>query len=95
MLLNQFKGPHINSYKFIDHRSKINIFHVKQINLISLKVEGNQWDYKYINYESSLINFLPPSECNIESNFHSIGSSHMNKIYAFILSKRSKTWQFI
>ena len=25
MLLNQFKGPHIYSYKFVDHRSKINI----------------------------------------------------------------------
>ena len=25
MLLNQFKSPHIHSYKFIDHRSKINI----------------------------------------------------------------------
>jgi hypothetical protein len=25
MSLNQFKGPHIHSYKFIDHRSKINI----------------------------------------------------------------------
>jgi hypothetical protein len=25
MLLNQFKSPHIHSYKFINHRSKINI----------------------------------------------------------------------
>jgi hypothetical protein len=25
MLPNQFKGPHIHSYKFADHRSKINI----------------------------------------------------------------------
>jgi len=26
MLLTQFKGPHIHSYKYIDHRNKINIF---------------------------------------------------------------------
>jgi hypothetical protein len=25
MLLNQFKDPHINSYKSVDHQSKINI----------------------------------------------------------------------
>jgi hypothetical protein len=25
MLLTQFKGPHNHSYKFIDHKSKINI----------------------------------------------------------------------
>jgi hypothetical protein len=25
MSLIQFKGPHIHSYKFIDHQSKINI----------------------------------------------------------------------
>ena len=25
MSLNQFKGPHIHSYKSVDHRSKINI----------------------------------------------------------------------
>jgi len=40
--------------------------------------------------KSSLINFLPSSECNIENNFRSLGNSLMNKIYAFILSKRSK-----
>jgi len=46
MLLTQFKDPNIYSYKFIDHWSKINIFHVKQIHSIFLKTKGNQWVYK-------------------------------------------------
>jgi len=42
MSLTQFKGPHIHSYKSIDHQSKIIFFQVKQINSIFLKVEGNR-----------------------------------------------------
>jgi hypothetical protein len=49
MSLNQFKGPHIHSYKSVDHRNKINNLHAKQINLIPLIAEENQWDYEYIN----------------------------------------------
>jgi hypothetical protein len=49
MSLNQFNDPHIHSYKSVDHWSKINILHDKQINSISLKAEGNRWDYEYIN----------------------------------------------
>jgi hypothetical protein len=31
MSLNQFKGPYIHSYKYVDHRSKINILS-RQVN---------------------------------------------------------------
>jgi len=35
MLLNQFKGSHIHSYKFVDHRSKIKIlsYQVNKFNI--------------------------------------------------------------
>jgi hypothetical protein len=35
MSLNQFKGPHIHSYKSVDHRSKINILS-RQANKIDI-----------------------------------------------------------
>jgi hypothetical protein len=40
--------------------------------------------------QSSLINFLPSNEFNIESNSHSLGRSLQSKICEIILCKHSK-----